>query len=45
MRLSAPEAGRTRRGGRDKFEALGLLLGILGILVVVAITVGAAPPA
>ena len=30
---------------RDRFEALGLLLGIIGILVVVAITVGAAPPA
>ena len=34
-----------RASRRDKFEALGLLLGILGILVVVAITVGAAPPA
>jgi hypothetical protein len=34
-----------RASRRDRFEALGLLLGILGILVVVAMTVGAAPPA
>ena len=30
---------------RDRFEALGLLVGILGVLLVVAMTVGAAPPA
>ncbi len=30
---------------REEFEALGLLLGILGILLVVAMTIGpAAPP-
>jgi hypothetical protein len=51
-----PELGREVAGGpgilvgrrtsrRDRFEALGLLLGILGILIVVAMTVGAAPPA
>jgi len=33
---------RARR--RDRFEALGLLLGILGVLLFVAVTVGAAPP-
>jgi hypothetical protein len=33
---------RARR--RDRFEALGLLLGILGVLLVVAATVGVAPP-
>lgn len=32
---------RARR--RDEFEALGLLLGILGILLVLAVTVGVAP--
>jgi hypothetical protein len=31
--------------GRDRFEALGLLVGILGVLLVVAMTVGAGPPA
>ncbi len=30
-------------GRRDRFEAVGLLLGILGVLVVVALTVGAGP--
>jgi hypothetical protein len=35
-------AGR-RVGRRDRFEAVGLLLGILGVLVVVAVTVGAGP--
>ena len=34
-----------RASRRDKFEALGLLLGILGVLLVVAMTVGAASPA
>jgi len=34
-----------RASRRDRFEALGLLLGILGVLLVVAMTVGAAPPA
>ena len=34
-----------RASRRDRFEALGLLLGILGILIVVAMTVGAAAPA
>jgi hypothetical protein len=29
---------------RDRLEAFGLLLGILGVLLVVAMTVGAAPP-
>jgi hypothetical protein len=53
--IEAPELGRELGGGtgtlvgrgarrRDRFEALGLLLGILGILLVVAVTVGAAPP-
>jgi hypothetical protein len=37
-----PLAGR-RVGRRDRFEAVGLLVGILGILVVVAVTVGAGP--
>ena len=32
-----------RVGRRDRFEAAGLLLGILGVLVVVAVTVGAGP--
>lgn len=51
-----PELGRELAGGsgilvgrrasrRDRFEALCLLLGILGVLLVVAMTVGAAPPA
>lgn len=35
-------AGR-RVGRRDRFEAVGLLVGILGVLVVVAMTVGAGP--
>jgi hypothetical protein len=35
-------AGR-RVGRRDRVEAAGLLLGILGVLVVVAVTVGAGP--
>jgi hypothetical protein len=34
-----------RASRRDRFEALCFLLGILGVLVVVAMTVGAAPPA
>jgi len=51
-----PELGREVAGGpgilvgrrasrRDRFEALCLLLGILCVLLVVAMTVGAAPPA
>jgi hypothetical protein len=53
--IEAPGLSRERAGGagilpgrgarrRDRFEALGLLLGILGVLLVVAVTVGAAPP-
>jgi hypothetical protein len=30
--------------GRDEFEALGLLLGVLLVLVVLTVTFGAAPP-
>jgi hypothetical protein len=33
-----------RASRRDGLGALGLLLGILGVLLVVAMTVGAAPP-
>lgn len=51
-----PELGRELAGGpgivvgrrtsrRDRFEALSLLLGILGVLLVVAMTAGAASPA
>jgi len=51
-----PELGGEQAGGsgilvgrrasrRDTFEALGLLLGILGVLLVVAMTAGAPPPA
>jgi hypothetical protein len=51
----APETGRQRAGGpgnlverqarrRGDIEALGLLLGILGVLLVLALTVGASPP-
>lgn len=36
-----PVGRRVRR--RDELEALGLLLGILGTLLVLAVTVGAAP--
>ena len=32
-----------RVGRRDKAEAIGLLLGILGVLLVVVVTFGAAP--
>jgi hypothetical protein len=50
-----PERGREQVGGsdmlvgrpasrRDRYEALGLLLGILGILLIVAVTAGGAPP-
>ena len=53
--VGAPEPARGLAGGagilvarrarqRDRFEALGLLLGILGVLVFVALTVGAVPP-
>jgi hypothetical protein len=34
-----------RTSRRDRFEVVCLLLGILGVLVVVVMTVGAAPPA
>jgi hypothetical protein len=51
----APELNGERAGGvripverrarrRDRFEAVGLLLGILGVLLVVAVTVGPAAP-
>jgi len=36
-----PVARRVR--GRDEFEVLGLLLGILLVLLVLAVTLGAAP--
>jgi hypothetical protein len=36
-----PVAPRVR--GRDEFEALGLLLAVLVVLLVVAMTLGAAP--
>lgn len=35
-------AGR-RAGRRDSYEAVGLLLGILGVLIAVVVTVGAGP--
>ncbi len=37
-----PAERRVRR--RDELEAVGFLLGILGILLVLAVTVGTAPP-
>lgn len=51
----APETGRPRAGGpgttverqalrRGEFEAVGLLLGILGVLLILAVVFGAAPP-
>jgi len=33
-----------RASRRDRLEALGLLLGILGVLLIVAATVGRTPP-
>jgi hypothetical protein len=47
--VAADLAGRARpalarRGARrDEFEAVGLILGILGILLVVVVTLGATP--
>jgi hypothetical protein len=51
-----PELGQDPAGGpgtlvarrasrRDRLEALGLLLGILGMLLIVSIAVGSVPPA
>ncbi len=37
-----PVGQRARR--REEFEALGLLLGVLGVLLVLALTLGLAPP-
>lgn len=53
--IQAPETGRPRAGGpgtmverqvlrRGDYEAVGLLLGILGVLLILAVVIGAAPP-
>ena len=39
----AGPAPARRRGRRDEFEVVGLLLGILGVLIIVVVTLGATP--
>jgi hypothetical protein len=53
--IEVPESGGALHGGagitvglrlrrRDTVEALGLLLGIFGVLLAIAVTLGAPPP-